>query len=183
MLMILAQDAAALNGVPAEFIKYFIICSLVLGGGGVGGYLLARRGSKSDPVHVHQPVKVEATMKQITEHAHQDDLDELRSLFHQERAANLAEHNAHRAAQAQMMQQLLEKGNERERKITASIHESKDELMRALLEHAQNLHERINPVAETVKGHGHAIEGLKAQLSNLWEIIKPHLGLGIKKRG
>jgi hypothetical protein len=131
MLLLLAQSAQDISSVPADDVKsFFIMLAFVLGLAalGGGGYILGKRGTKADPIHVHQPVKVDATTRAAAEHAHQSELDELRALFENERQANMEEHKSHRAALAAMLQQITDKGNSRELNIINAINEAKDSI-------------------------------------------------------
>ncbi len=171
-VLILAQDAAALNAVPAEFIKYFIICTIVLGGVGYGSFRFGQRGSKAEPLHLHQPVHVKATVRQDDDHAGQSDLDALIARFDAHVRENDAEHARHRDAQARMMQELLEKGNAREHNIIKAIHEAKDSVTAATLKELKDVHNRINPMEGKLGELTKWIEGIEEQLKTLWGVVK-----------
>lgn len=177
----LAQATPDISGVPADYVKnFFIMLAFVAALG--GGVMWGRRGSQASPVHIKQPVAVDAMVSKAPVHAHQSAVDELRQRMASLEEANMREHKSHREALAASFGELLEKGSARELRILTGQHEMETRMMTAILGGLQDFQEKMGPLGERVAGHAKAIQAIKDDLNRLWELVKPFLGLGCKTK-
>jgi hypothetical protein len=160
-MFFIAQAAQDISHVPSEFIKHFLtMLAYVLGLGALagGGYLLGRKGTKTNPLNV------DATVSEATEHAPMTAVDELRQHIESMGRENLREHNAHRAA----ITQLIENGCKRETNILKAIHDLQNAITRDTLKEVKDLHERINPLEQMTAALKEAVDNLKSTVATLW---------------
>ena len=163
----LLQSISDLSGVPAEFIKNFIILTMVFGGFG-GGWVLARRGTKRDPLSIDQPLSVEASVTHAPEYARQTALEKLRADMEARTRESLKQHEQHSAR----LTEVIEAGQARSEKILAALAEMETRMTSATLRELKDIHERLNPIAENVAGHAQAIKGLDDRIKHLWEMVQ-----------
>jgi hypothetical protein len=159
----LAQSSPDISSVPADFVKNFLIMFGFVTIG-AGAYIFGRRGSKGSPMHIEQPVSVDATVSAAPVHAHQSAVDELRQRMEAMARENMREHNAHRDT----LRALLERGNERETSILNAIHDLQTTLTRDTLDELKDIHNRLNPLEAAVSMLKEAVENIKTNIGALW---------------
>lgn len=163
---VLAQSAD-ISSVPADFVKYFFtmlaFCAALWGGVTIG-----RRGSKGSPLHVEQPVSVDANVSHAPVYAHQAAVDKLRADMEARTRENLRQHEeASKALTAN-----IHEGQKRMETILNALHDMETRMTSNMLEEIKGLHQRINPLSEQTAANKSAIEGLKERSSHLWENIQ-----------
>lgn len=163
----LLQAATDISGVPAEFVKNFMVMLAFVFGIG-GGILLSRRGTKHDPLSIEQPLSVDATVNHPPEYARQTQLDKLRADMEARIRESLKQHEQHSAR----LTEVIEAGQARSEKILAALADMETRMTSATLRELKDIHERLNPIAENVAGHAQAIKGLDDRIKHLWEMIQ-----------
>ena len=133
--MILADSN--ISGVPADFVKYFMMMLIGLGGLWLG-YRKGQtsKGTRDDPMHIDQPLKI--TKKPV--YAHKEEVDALRD------ALAVA----------------LDKGNERRVEIISTIHAAE----RRTIGEMKDLHQRLNPIAEGFQSHAAMLKQIDARITS-----------------
>lgn len=163
----LLQAATDISGVPAEFVKNFIVM-LVFVFGGFGGWTLARRGTKQNPLSIETPLSVDATVSHAPEYARQAALEKLRADMEARTRESLKQHEQHSAR----LTEVIEAGQARSEKILAALADMETRMTSATLRELKDIHERLNPIAENVAGHAQAIKGLDDRIKHLWEMVQ-----------
>lgn len=163
----LAQAAQDISSVPAEFVKNFLImfafCTV-----GAGAYIFGRRGSKGNPLHIEQPLGVDATVTHAPVYAHQTALDKLRADMESRTRENLRQHEEN----SKHLTAALEAGNERLQSMLTALHDMETRMTTATVTEIAKLHVRINPLGEMLAGHKSEIKGLNDRMQHLWEMIQ-----------
>jgi len=166
-LSLLAQASADISGVPADFVKNFLImfafCTV-----GAGAFIFGRRGSKGSPLHVEQPVSVDANVSHAPVYAQKSELEALRKDIETRTRENLRQHEE----SAKQLAAVIEAGNHRLQSMLTALHEMETRMTTATLSEIRGLHERINPLASEVASNSTAIQGIKDRLNHLWEMIQ-----------
>lgn len=156
---------SGVSGVPAEFVKYFIMMVMA----GAGMWYAHKRGmqasgTKADPLSIAQPLDVRA----VPDHAIKGDTqNELKSLDDKITASareNLRQHNA----TAERIHQISKAGEDRSAVILKALHEMETRMTTATLREIKDIHERLNPVAESVRGHEESIKHLNTRVAEVW---------------
>jgi hypothetical protein len=156
------------SGVPAEFVKYFVMMCMA----GAGMWYAHKRGmqangTKSDPVSIAQPLDV----RTVPDHAIKGDTrEELKSLDEKITASareNLRQHNA----TAERINQVIKAGEDRMSTFLNALHAMESRMTTATLKEIKDIHERLNPVAEKVQGHHESIKHLNTRVAELWTWI------------
>jgi hypothetical protein len=163
---ILAQNVG-IDGVPAEFVKNFLIMFGFVTIG-AGAYIFGRRGSKGNPMHIEQPVSVDATVSHAPVYALATTLDKLRSDMEARTRENLRQHEE----ASKQLAAVIEAGNDRLQSMLHALHEMESRMTTATLSEIRSIHERINPLAEQTASNRTGIEALQGRLSHLWEMIQ-----------
>lgn len=156
-----------ITAVPADFVKYFFMMVAFVAALG-GGIAMGRRGSKGSPMHIEQPVSVDANVSHAPVYAHQHALEKLRADMEARTRENLRQHEDN----AKQLTAVIEAGNQRLQQMLTALHEMESRMTTATLSEIRGLHERINPLAEKVSGNDKAIEGMKDRMQHLWEMIQ-----------
>lgn len=156
-----------IGGVPADFVKSFLIMMAFMGALG-GGVIWGRRGSKGSPMHIEQPVSVDATVSHAPVYAHQTSLEKLRADMESRTRENLRQHEEN----SKHLTAALEAGNERLQSMLTALHEMETRMTTATLSEIRGLHERINPLSEMSASNKTAIDGLQGRMQHLWEMIQ-----------
>lgn len=171
MLTFLAQaSGGGLNGVPAEFVKYFVITAAFFG----GLWFSYRRGkaqsgSKDEPVNIAQPVGItvdtEVKVRQVPEWAIKSEVaEELKSLDEKLVAMGREATRSHSSLEKRI-EASNQAGQERRVEILNALHESEQRTQGTVLQEARKIHERLNPVAESVAAHEAALEQIQARMA------------------
>lgn len=164
---ILAQAAPDISGVPADFVKYFMIMlGFVLAL--YGGMTIGRKGTKGNPLHLEQPVSVDANVSHAPVYAHQSALEKLRADMESRTRENLRQHED----DAKQLTAVIEAGNQRLQQMLTALHEMETRMTNATLKEIRTLHERINPIAEASASHKSDITAINARIQHLWEMIQ-----------
>lgn len=164
---VLGQTPPDISSVPADFVKSFLIMFafvLALGGGVIWG----RRGSKGSPMHIKQPVAVDANVSHAPVYAHQSAVEKLRADMEARTRENLRQHEE----SAKQLAAVIEAGNERLQSMLNALHEMETRMTKATIDEVRSLHERINPIAEACATHRADIKGLSDRLQHLWEMVQ-----------
>lgn len=156
-----------ISSVPADFVKYFFMMTAFLAALG-GGIAWGRRGSKGSPIHVEQPVSVDANVTHAPVFAQQSALDKLRADMETRTRENLRQHEE----SAKQLSAVIEAGNHRLQSMLTALHEMESRMTTATLAEIRSLHERINPLASEVASNKTAIKGIEDRLQHLWEMIQ-----------
>jgi len=160
-------QSGGIDGVPAEFVKNFLIMfGFVMVGG--GAYLFGRRGSKGSPMHVEQPIGINATVTPAPVYAQQSALDAVKSDIERRTRENLRQHEEN----SKHLTAALEAGNERLQSMLTALHDMESRMTKATLSEIRSLHERINPLGEMAASHKSEIKGLNDRIQHLWEMIQ-----------
>lgn len=166
-LLTLAQASTDISSVPAEFVKNFLImfafCTV-----GAGAYIFGRRGSKGSPMHIEQPVSVDATVSHAPVYAHHSELDAIKQDIERRSRENLRQHQDHR----DQLAEVIAAGNDRLQSMLTALHEMETRMTTATLSEIRGLHERINPLESLSASNKTAIEGLQGRMQHLWEMIQ-----------
>ncbi len=160
----IAQD---ISTVPADFVKYFFMM-VAFAGALYGGISIGRRGSKGSPLHVEQPVSVDANVTHAPVYAQQSALDKLRADMEARTRENLRQHEEASKALAANVQ----KGQERMETILGALHEMETRFTENVLKEIKDIHQRLNPLAEQTASHGSTIKALEGRIQHLWEMIQ-----------
>lgn len=161
------QAATDISGVPAEFVKNFLHMVGFLAGLG-GGVLLARRGTKKDPLTIETPLSVEASVTHAPEFARKTEVEKMRADMDARTRENLRQHAEH----SSRLGQIIAAGHERQEKILKALADMETRMTTATLKELKDIHERLNPMGERVAAHEQAIKGLDERLRHLWEMIQ-----------
>ena len=162
----MAQNVG-IDGVPAEFVKNFLIMFGFVTIG-AGAYIFGRRGSKGDPMHLKQPIDINATTMAAPVYAHQSALDNVKADIERRSRENLRQHEEN----AKHLTAALEAGSERLQSMLTALHEMETRMTSATLSEIRSLHERINPIGEMAASHKSEIKGLNDRIQHLWEMIQ-----------
>lgn len=156
--MILAQTD--ISGVPAEFVKYFLIMLGFILGGGAGAFAMWRKsrqvsGTQDEPVNLQQPLHI----RKVTEHAEKNELQKL-----SDQLAGLATIVAnHYSAQ-------IQSASEREMSIKESVHHAMVEGMREMAKVKdaikQEIEEKITPITEQLNRLRERVASAETRLDN-----------------
>ena len=165
--LVLAQAAQDISSVPADFVKNFIIMFGFVTIG-AGAYMFGRRGSKGNPMHLEQPVSVDANVSHAPVYAHQVAVDKLRSDMEARTRENLRQHED----SAKQLATVIEAGNQRQLTILNALTEMEQRMTRSFLDELKDIHERLNPLSEQTASNKTAIEGIQGRLQHLWEMIQ-----------
>lgn len=155
--LLLADEGSGLSGVPADFIKYFLmVCGFIL-----TAWVAYKKGSSAsgqanDPLHVHQPLKVEKSEAQA-----------LKELIASHTRENLRQHEA----TALRINEIIKTGGERGEAILNAIHSMEQRVRMDMQDQAKDVYDRLNPVAETVRAHASAITSLERRCSEIWDWV------------
>lgn len=163
----LAQSGQDIASVPAEFVKNFLIMFGFVTVG-AGAYIFGRRGSKGSPIHLDQPIDVNAKVKEEPVFAHQTALDKLRADMEARTRENLRQHDE----SAKQLAAVIEAGNARLQSMLTALHDMENRMTKATLTEIRGIHERINPIAELVSGQKSDIKGINDRIGHLWEMIQ-----------
>lgn len=153
-----------ISGVPADFVKNFMIMlgfALALWGGRVWG----RRGRAEDPVHLHQPLVVQANDEVVRK----SELALLKTDFENFRAENQAQHQAAALAGQQRVTALSEVLDEETSEIVERVEKLREGLTEKLDREFRLLHEKISQQGERVAAHNVEIPNIKERLEDLTE--------------
>lgn len=159
MLALLATDLPDLSGVPAEFIKAFLMTAgfIVIIVLQIRNSTRSAGGAAHDPVHIGQPVQVQHVdqfaPKQETAKAIADINDKVEAMTRE----NLRQHND----TAKRLAAVLEKGEARRADILQAIHDVEMRITNATLREIRELHQRLNPLAEAVSKHTAHLDALR----------------------
>lgn len=160
-------QSAGIEGVPAEFVKNFLImfafCTV-----GAGAYIFGRRGSKGSPMHIEQPVSVDATVSHAPVYAHHSELDAIKQDIERRSRENLRQHEDHR----EQLSAVIAAGNDRLQAMLTALHEMESRMTSATVKEVAKLHERINPLGEMAASHKSEIKGINDRIQHLWEMIQ-----------
>lgn len=165
MLPLLAEND--ISGVPAEFVKSFMIMVgflIALGGGIAWG----RRGSKESPLHVEQPVDVNAQVTHAPVYAHRTELDAVKADIERRTRENLRQHEDNR----EQLTAVIAAGNERLQSMLTALHDMETRMTTATLAEIRGIHERINPLGEQVAAHKAEIKGMRDRIQQIWEMLQ-----------
>lgn len=166
MIQILCQTSD-ISHVPAEFVKNFLIMFAFVTVG-AGAFLFGRRGSKGSPIHVEQPVNVDAKVTNAPVFAHQSALDALRRDMDTRNRENLRLYED----QAAKMAEIIKAGYERQETILKALNDMESRMTSATLEELKDIHIRLNPIGEKVAAHEQAIKEQGGRIQHLWEMIQ-----------
>lgn len=163
--MLAAND---ISTVPADFVKYFIMMCLALG----GMWLAHRRGSqasgsKSEPVNIAQPLNVDANVSHAPVYAHKTEVDAIKADIERRTRENLRQHED----TGKQLAAVIEAGSTRLQAMLTALHEMETRMTKATLTEMRGLHERLNPVAERVTAHEASLESHNTRLAELWQWI------------
>lgn len=157
-----------ISSVPADFVKYFMIMLAFCGGMGITGFLAYRKGTsakgtKDEPLNIQQPLEI----KKRTEYAPKEETaTELAKL-----EGTLTAMNRENVRQAQhtseAIQGIIQAGSDREGRLMKSFHDMEQRFTSMVMREMNTMHERLNPVGESVAGHTASLEGHEKRLSNL----------------
>lgn len=163
----LAQAAQDISSVPADFVKNFLImfafCTV-----GAGAYIFGRRGSAGSPMHIEQPVSVDANVSHAPVYAHKSELDAIKKDIENRSRENLRQHEDNR----DQLAAVIAAGNDRLQSMLTALHDMESRMTTATLSEIRSLHERINPLAEKVSANEQALQGTKDRIQHLWEMIQ-----------
>lgn len=166
-LTLTIAQSGDISGVPAEYVKNFMIMFGFIAALG-GGVIWGRRGSKGNPIHVEQPVDVNATVTHAPIYAHKSELEAVKAdIEHRTRENLRAQTEA-----AKTLSALLEAGSKREQTIISALHDMEQRMVRSMIDEVKGIHQRINPMEKEISGNSKDIESIKARLANLWEMIQ-----------
>lgn len=160
--MIFLSQTPDISGVPADFVKHFMIMMgfvLALWGGRAWG----RRGRKEDPLHLHQPLEVKAS----DEVARKSELAQLRRDFEGFRAENQSQHQAAVTAGQQRVTALSEVLDQETTEIMDRVERLREGLTEKLDREFRSLHEKLAQMGERVAAHHAEIPNLKERLEDL----------------
>ena len=160
--MIFLSQTPDISGVPAEFVKNFMVMlgfALALW----GGRALGRRGRKEDPVHVQQPLVVQANDEVVRK----SELAQLRTDFENFRAENQAQHQAAVTAGQNRVTALSEVLDEETSEILERVEKLREGLTEKLDREFRLLHEKISQQGMRVAAHHAEIPNLKERLEDL----------------
>jgi hypothetical protein len=163
----IAQATTDISSVPADFVKNFLIMLAFVFGGSLG-VLFARKGTKKDPLSIEQPLSVDASVTHAPEFARQTALDKLRADMEARTRENLRQHDEHSSRLAE----IITAGHERQERILSALSEMETRMTQATLKELKDIHQRLNPLAESTAGHAQAIKGLDDRIKHLWEMIQ-----------
>jgi hypothetical protein len=177
MLTYLAQSTPDISGVPADFVKSFLIMTAflaVLGGGVIWG----RRGSKGNPISLESPVSVEATIKPAEIYAQQHELEKIQKHIDALTRENLREHEAVRKQVADS----ITAGSDRMERILTELSAMEGRMTKAMLHEVKDLHNRVNPLAEKVAAHETLLSWIQARLLAIWDGLMSHIATVAKNQ-
>ncbi|MFZ2276306.1 MAG: hypothetical protein WAW39_00850 [Prosthecobacter sp.] len=128
---------AGVDNVPADYVKNFVIMLTFL----AGLYFAHKRGmrasgTKSDPVSIAQPLEIKHTAC----YAHREEVEKV----------NLE------------VKRIMDAGDGRQEKIINAIGATE----RRLMGEVKDLHNRLNPVAESCRSHTDVLKQINDRLSN-----------------
>lgn len=166
-LSLIAQSTPDISGVPADFVKSFLIMFAFMAAIG-GGVAIGRRGSKASPLHLEQPVAVDANVSHAPVYAHQAALEKLRADMEARTRENLRQLEEH----SSRLSEIINAGHERQQTILKALSEMESRMTTATLRELKDIHDRLNPMGENVAAHGQAIKDLTGRLQHLWEMIQ-----------
>lgn len=178
--MILLADGD-IGGVPADFVKYFIMMLMAL-----GGMWLAHRkgmqasGTKADPLSIAQPLDVRTVKDPAIKEETWDELRRLDENIVSITRENLRQHEA----TAKRINEVIHAGEGRAATILGALHAMETRMTEATLKEIKDIHVRLNPLAERVQGHREAIKRIDSRCAELWEWICKifdQINLGKKK--
>lgn len=170
MLSILAQASTDISSVPADYVKnFFIMLAFVAALG--GGVICGRRGSQGSPLHIKQPLGVNASVSQVPVYAHVSALDKLRADMETRTRENLRQHEEN----SKHLAAALEAGNERLQSMLSALHEMETRMTTATISEVRSLHERINPISEKVAAHEKAMEWIQSRIIAIWDGLMAHV--------
>jgi hypothetical protein len=159
---------ADIASVPADFVKYFVMMCLALG----GMWLAHRRGSqasgsKAEPINIAQPLSVDASVSHAPVYAHKQDIDAIKADIERRTRENLRQHEE----SSKQLAAVIEAGNTRLQSMLTALHDMETRMTKATLGEIRTLHERLNPVAEKVTAHEASIKSHDTRLAELWQWI------------
>lgn len=162
MFFLLAQASSGITAVPADFIKYLVIC-LGFGASLWFGYRKggAAKGTREEPVNIAQPLEV----RQAPEWASSTELESLEARMEAMARENLRQHNAH----AERLNASIQAGSERENTIIKALHEMEARMTAATIKEIKDIHQRLNPVAEQTQSNSSAIKAQETRLADMWQ--------------
>lgn len=161
-MIVLAQTD--ISSVPAEFVKYFMMMLAF-----VGGLYYAHRkgkqasGTKDEPLNISQPLEIKKRTEYALKEETSSDLAKLET--------TLTAMNRESVRQAQhtseQINDVIKAGADRENKILAAVHDMEKRFTSLVLVEVKALHERMNPVSESVAEQKAALKGHADRISNL----------------
>lgn len=172
---------SGIGGVPADFVKYFIMMVMA----GAGMWFAHRKGqqasgTKAEPVNIAQPLDV----RTVAEHAVKGETrDELKSL--DQKIASIARENLRQHNDtAERINAIIKAGEERASTILGALHAMENRMTTATLGEIKDVYQSLNPLAVKVEGHQEAIKRIDARCAEIWTWICKifdHLNFGKKK--
>lgn len=166
-VLMIGQSSPDIGGVPADFVKYFLMMTAFVVAG-VGGVFWGKRGSKGSPLHIEQPLGVKGEISQAPVYAQQSALEALRKDVDARTRENIRQHEAAAKALADNITQ----GHNRMVTILGALNEMETRMTSNMLEQIKGLHQRINPLDAQCASHKTAIEGIQSRIQHLWEMIQ-----------
>lgn len=169
---LIAQSLPDISTVPSDQVKWFVM----LAGWALVGWLLIRRskapsGGRDEPLHLGQPVEV----KQAAEYASKGETAKAIQTLNQQMdnmaRENLRQHNSAGDKIAKRLDEVLRAGADREQKLLKEFHEMELRIGKQVIEQAEKIHLRINPIEAQVSEHKGAISALKDKLASIWDQI------------
>ena len=163
-LSLIAQAAQDISSVPADFVKSFLIMMAFMAALG-GGVMWGRRGSKGSPLHVEQPVSVDATVSHAPVYAHHSELEKLRQHIDAVARENLRQHQT----AAGQLQDVITAGHDRQTTILSALGQMETRMSALLSKETKEITDRLNPLCEKVASHCALIKWIQTRLIEIWD--------------
>ncbi|MBB5033158.1 hypothetical protein [Prosthecobacter vanneervenii] len=162
--MITLASSTDISSVPADFVKYFMI----MVGFVITGLLAYRKGTaakgtKDEPLNVAQPLEVKKRTEYARKEETQSELDKL------ENTLNAMNRESVRQAQhtSEELASVAKAGAEREGRLMQAVHDMEKRFTQLMINEVKGLHDRLNPVSESVAGHKASLAGHETRLASL----------------
>jgi gas vesicle protein len=172
-LFYLAQaqvHSQGLGEVPADFVKWFVVCSAFFAGL-YFAYRKGQQGGKADPLHIDQPLAITRHPEYAPKRETRTELDAIKADINARYRECMRVQDAAAKEVTQRLDVLSQAGAKRGDDILKEIHAMEGRITQAVLKEVKDLHNRINPLAENVKGHATAIESLQTFVEKIWAHI------------
>lgn len=162
-----AQAGGDISAVPADFVKnFFVMLAFAVGVG--GAWYVGRRGQAGDPLHVQQPLSVDASVTQAPIYAQRSEVDALKADIERRTRENLRQHEE----TARQLAAIVNAGHERQQTILQALSGMESRMTTATLKELKDIHERLNPLAEQGASHKATLKAQAERITHLWDMIQ-----------